>query len=53
VVKYKGKEYVSIKLYDAIDVDGCTWTLDGKTKLVVTCEKAGGGGIWPRIKESN
>jgi hypothetical protein len=53
VVKYNGKEYVSIQLYDAIDVDGCTWTLDGKTKLVVTCEKAGGGGIWPRIKESN
>ena len=47
-VLYSGTEKLSLSLYDAVDVDGCTWTLDGD-KLVVTCEKASEG-VWPRIK---
>lgn len=48
-VQYKGEAKLSIALYGAVDVDGCTWTIDGK-KLVITCEKANSGESWPRIK---
>jgi hypothetical protein len=48
-VKYNKEELVSIKLYAGIDVDGCTWTIDG-SNIVMTCEKSDGGTMWPRIK---
>ncbi len=51
LVTYKGEEALNLKLYDKVDVDGCTWTLDGKTCLVLTLEKVKGGVMWPRIKE--
>ena len=42
---------LKLPLYGSIDVDGSTWTLsDGAKKLVVTCEKANAGEMWPRIK---
>jgi hypothetical protein len=47
-VKYNKEELVSIKLYAGIDVDGCTWTIDG-SNIVITCEKSDGGTMWPRI----
>mmetsp|Transcript_29106 Transcript_29106/g.63191 ORF Transcript_29106/g.63191 Transcript_29106/m.63191 type:complete len:352 (+) Transcript_29106:41-1096(+) len=50
-VEHKGEDALNVKLYDKIDVDGCTWTLDGKTKLVLTLEKGKSGAMWPRIKE--
>lgn len=49
-IKYQGEDKVAIPLYGSIDVDGCTWTLDGTSKLVITCEKANSGEMWPRIK---
>lgn len=49
-VQNEGKEKVTIPLYGSIDVDGCTWTLDGIKKLVITCEKLDSGELWPRIK---
>jgi len=49
-VMYDGKEHLAVKpLYGGIDVDGCTWTIDGD-KLVITCEKVDGGSIWPRLQ---
>lgn len=48
IVKYNKQELVSLKLYAGIDVDGCTWTIDGSS-IVVTCEKLDGGTMWPRI----
>ncbi len=51
VVKYNSECKVEIELYSKIDVDGCTWTLD-KKNLVVTCEKAREGEIWPRLELS-
>ena len=50
-VKSMGDDKISIPLYGAIDVDGCTWTIDdGGKKLIITCEKANSGELWPRIK---
>ena len=50
-IKYDGKDHLQIQLYSGIDVDGCTWTIDGRTNLVISCEKANGGGeLWPRIQ---
>ena len=46
-VKYNTDELVAVNLYSGIDVDGCTWTIDG-SNLVITCEKADGV-VWPRI----
>ena len=38
-VCYENKERLKIgTLYGDIDVDACTWTIDG-TNLVITCEK--------------
>jgi len=50
MVTYKGEEVLSIGLFDKVDVDGCSWQLDGKTNLLLTMEKAQAGVIWPRIK---
>ena len=50
-VSYKGQAVERIDLFESIDVDGCTWTLNNdKTKLIVTCEKADPEKIWPRIR---
>ena len=50
-VLYGGKEHVVAKLYGSIDVDGCTWTIDkSSNSLVITCQKADGGQMWPRVK---
>ena len=48
-VKYDGETVLELKLYSKLDVDGCTWTLD-RNNLVVTCEKASEGEIWPRLE---
>ena len=48
-VKYDGVTVLELKLYSKLDVDGCTWTLD-RNNLVVTCEKASEGEIWPRLE---
>lgn len=48
-VKYNNKLLLEITLYEEIDVDGSTWTLDND-KLVITCEKFDGGKIWPRLE---
>ena len=44
---------LSLKLFEHIDPDGCTWTLDRKVdevKLIVTMEKVEQA-LWPRIKD--
>jgi hypothetical protein len=49
-VSYQGEEIVRVSLYESVDVDGCTWTLNNdKTRLIITCEKQDPGKIWPRI----
>lgn len=49
-VSYEGATIVSLDFFESVDVDGCTWTLNNdKTKVVITCEKADPGKIWPRI----
>ena len=48
-VTYKGEEALNLMLFERVDVDGCTWQLDGKTSLVVTMEKVNEGVMWPRI----
>jgi hypothetical protein len=47
-VQYDKKEIATIMLYSAIDVDGCTWTVD-KESVIITVEKADPGRAWPRI----
>ncbi|KAL3937392.1 MAG: hypothetical protein SGBAC_007503 [Bacillariaceae sp.] len=47
-VKYGKQDVLDVSLYAAIDVDGCTWTIDG-SKIVITCEKVDAGTLWPRI----
>ncbi|KAL3822572.1 hypothetical protein ACHAXA_007683 [Cyclostephanos tholiformis] len=49
-VKRDGETILGLNLYSRLDVDGCTWTLDGDS-LVITCEKASGGEIWPRLED--
>ena len=29
----------NINLFDKVDIDGCTWTIEDKTIVVITCEK--------------
>lgn len=44
-------EQVQIRLFEHVDVDGCTWTIDRsgqESNLVITMEKAEGA-LWPRI----
>jgi hypothetical protein len=48
IVKYDTKLILELGLYEDIDPDGSTWTLD-KDKLVITCEKSDVGKIWPRV----
>ena len=50
-VKYNGDRLLYVKLYSNIDVDGCTWTLDG-FNLVVTAEKSSDE-VWPRLEFSS
>lgn len=47
-VSYNGNEVIRVSLYESVDVDGCTWTLN-KNELIITCEKADPEKIWPRI----
>ena len=51
-VMVQKEERVKIQLFENVDVDGCTWTIDrssgGKCNLVITMEKADGA-LWPRI----
>ena len=47
-VKYDNQDVLDLSLYGAIDIDGCTWTIDG-SKIVITCEKVDAGTLWPRI----
>ena len=44
-----GPPILEVESYSRLDVDGCTWTLDGDS-LVITCEKASEGEIWPRLE---
>ncbi|KAL7461702.1 hypothetical protein ACHAXS_002116 [Conticribra weissflogii] len=50
-VKYENNTVLDLDLYSKVDVEGCTWTID-KSNLIVTCEKAETGGIWPRLELS-
>ena len=50
-VEYDGKGFHELAFYGKVDCDGCTWTLDGARKLVVTVEKAEAGVSWPRVSE--
>jgi hypothetical protein len=48
-----GKDLVMVPLFERVDVDGCTWTLESNDecrKLVVTMEKVESA-FWPRIKD--
>jgi CS domain len=54
-VKVLNKELLAFALFEHVDPDGCTWTLDRKndtdvTLLSVTMEKAEAA-FWPRIKD--
>jgi len=52
-VSFQKEDLLSLKLYNAVDPDGCTWTLDvgqKETSLIITCEK-GNVTSWPRITE--
>jgi hypothetical protein len=52
VVKVGKDEILSLKLFEHVDPDGCTWTLDRKgntVKIVITMEK-NEKALWPRIK---
>lgn len=53
-IQHRGNELLGIKLFERIDPDGCTWTLeaskDGGKQLVVTMEKVEQA-LWPRIKD--
>lgn len=47
------KELLKLELFDRVDTDGCTWTLDRDPKakesmLVITLEKGSASG-WPRL----
>jgi hypothetical protein len=47
-VKFAGAEAAALtgKLGGAVELDGCTWTLDGKGNVVITLAKQGSG-EWP------
>merc|ERR1711935_623492 len=49
----QGEQRVSFEIFEKVDVDGCTWTIDkakGKSTLVVTMEKLEEA-LWPRIED--
>ena len=51
-VSYQGTSLASVDLFDRVDVDGCTWTLDKKNDVatvIATMEKAEEA-LWPRLK---
>jgi hypothetical protein len=51
--KYGDKTVLSLELFERVDPDGCTWTLDRSgenIKLVATLEKTEEA-LWPRIKD--
>ncbi|KAL3774701.1 hypothetical protein ACHAW5_003773 [Stephanodiscus triporus] len=50
-VKRDGELILDVQSYSRLDVNGCTWTLD-EGGLVITCEKASEGEIWPRLELS-
>ena len=48
----EGDRKVSFELFEKVDVDGCTWTIDkakGKSLVVATMEKMEEA-LWPRIE---
>lgn len=48
-----GKLLVHLRLFESINVDGCTWTVegtDGTKRLLVTLEKSEQA-LWPRIRD--
>ena len=54
-VVFEKEEVLNLDLYDCVDPDGCTWTLElgdkveKETFLIITCEKSNEMS-WPRIK---
>lgn len=50
---YLTKSHVEILLFERVDVDGCTWTLESgitTKKLIITMEKLEEA-FWPRIRD--
>lgn len=50
-VKCRKEPLLALSLFDRVDPDGCTWTLDrdgDESRLVITMEKANPAS-WPRI----
>jgi hypothetical protein len=53
-VSHQGQSLVSLELFERVDLDSCTWTIEKKgdepSKLVITMEKVETA-FWPRIKD--
>ena len=55
-VAYQKQVLVAVTLFERVDVDACTWTLEGEEeeeesrKLVVSMEKHEAA-FWPRIRD--
>lgn len=51
-VALPGIDPIHVNLFESVDVDGCTWTIEsGKSRtLVISMEKMEGA-LWPRIKD--
>jgi len=50
-VSFQNQELLNLNLYDSVDPDGSTWTLDvggARSSLIITCEK-NDEMSWPRI----
>ncbi|CAJ1936273.1 unnamed protein product [Cylindrotheca closterium] len=48
----QGEKRLSFEIFEKVDVDGCTWTIDkvnGQSSIVVTMEKMDEA-LWPRIE---
>lgn len=53
LVKFQKEPILSLELFEHVDPDGCTWTIDRKgdeVKLVITLEKVEQA-LWPRIRD--
>jgi CS domain len=53
LVKFHKEPIIILDLFEHVDPDGCTWTMDrknGDVKLIVSLEKVEQA-LWPRIKE--